>query len=469
MTHALGVYYAPEHSRQADRDYIAALQPPVVRILDPDVQQIADAHALAPNAIIAPRTWAIDDNGGAAVRNLMADPIATGRDHAQQYRGQLDRWQQEASQRGLRLPPVERILFSSANEPNQGGTPDKIAAYCIAFLDRCTELGIRACAPCLGVGWPDNTGPDTPVNWQPYAGLEQAIQRNGGMLSVHEYFYKSGPQDGWRWLAGRHLQCPFDVSILLGEVGIDNYVDKARWDQEGGNRGWQGNVGPDVYAEMVQYHISQSDRRVVAALPFITDFRNREWFSFDTGPAHNALLARKDRMIPQGERHTTHLPVIENGPTPVEPPQGDTWQRSRAFVRRWEGNYTDDPNDHGNWTGGRQGIGELKGTKYGISAASYPHLDIKNLTMQQADDIYYRDYWQASGADKLSWPYCLFAFDTAVLHGVGTSRKWQQEVGDNAYAFAAKRLKVYTKLDNWHYFGAGWTNRTAELLEVAGA
>jgi hypothetical protein len=58
---------------------------------------------------------------------------------------------------------------------------------------------------------------------------------------------------------------------------------------------------------------------------------------------------------------------------------------------------------------------------------------------------------------------------TAVLHGVGTSRTWQAEVGNNAYAFAAKRLKVYTKLDNWHYFGAGWTNRTAELLEVAGA
>lgn len=28
----LGIYFAPEHSRQADRDYIAALQPPVIRV-----------------------------------------------------------------------------------------------------------------------------------------------------------------------------------------------------------------------------------------------------------------------------------------------------------------------------------------------------------------------------------------------------------------------------------------------------
>lgn len=313
MTTKLGVYYAPEHSRQSDRDYIAALQPRVIRILDPDVQQIADMHALAPNAIIAPRTWVIDDNGGAAVRNLMADPVGTGYDHAQQYAAQWDRWTREAAQRGLRLPNVDRILFNSANEPNQGGTPDKIATYNLNFLQRCTELGICAAALCLGVGWPDNTGPDTPVNWTPYAELPAAIKRNGGMLELHEYNYKTGPQDGWRWLAGRHLQCPFDVPILLGEIGIDNYVDKARWDREGGNRGWQGNVSPDTYAEMIEYHISHSDSRVVAGLIFITDFRNREWQSFDTGSAHQALLARKDSMIPQAappKPVTTHLPSV---------------------------------------------------------------------------------------------------------------------------------------------------------------
>lgn len=323
----LGVYFAPTHGRQSDRDYIAALQPPVIRLLDPDAQQIADMHALAPNAIIAPRSWAIDDNDGAAVRALVADPIGTGRNHAQQYRGQLDRWQGEADRRRLVLPSVDRILFNAANEPNQGSAPDKIAAYTVAFINRCTELGIRAAALCLGVGWPDNTGPDTPVNWTPYSGIVEPIRRNGGCLELHEYYYKTGPQDGWRWLAGRHLQCPFDVPILLGEVGIDNFVDKDRWTSEGGNRGWVGNVEPNVYAEMIGRHIRGSDKRVFAALPFITDFRDGPtWFSFDTAAAHSALLARKDGMIPQSapaipvkpQAPQAYIPVA-SGPVQTQP------------------------------------------------------------------------------------------------------------------------------------------------------
>lgn len=46
-----------------------------------------------------------------------------------------------------------------------------------------------------------------------------------------------------------------------------------------------------------------------------------------------------------------------------------------------EGGYSNHPNDPG---------GE---TKYGISKRSYPHLDIKNLTLDQARQIYYCDFW----------------------------------------------------------------------------
>ncbi len=33
-------------------------------------------------------------------------------------------------------------------------------------------------------------------------------------------------------------------------------------------------------------------------------------------------------------------------------------------------------------------------TKYGISQRSYPDLDIANLTVEEARDIYYRDFWK---------------------------------------------------------------------------
>ena len=50
-----------------------------------------------------------------------------------------------------------------------------------------------------------------------------------------------------------------------------------------------------------------------------------------------------------------------------------------------EGGYVNDPDDPG---------GE---TKYGISKRSYPALDIKNLTVEQATAIYLRDFWQFGG------------------------------------------------------------------------
>jgi hypothetical protein len=152
---------------------------------------------------------------------------------------------------------------------------------------------------------------------------------------------------------------------------------------------------------------------------------------------------------------------------PVPQPQGDKWQRSLAFTARWESGYQNVHNDAGNWTGGKVGVGELKGTNFGISAASYPNLDIKNLTRQQANDIYRRDYWIASGADQLPWPACLIVFDTAVLHGVGTAKAWLQEVGANPLIFAAKRLRSYTKMGNWDFWGKAWVQRVSDLLEEA--
>ncbi|ETZ07377.1 hypothetical protein P618_200441 [Holospora obtusa F1] len=46
-----------------------------------------------------------------------------------------------------------------------------------------------------------------------------------------------------------------------------------------------------------------------------------------------------------------------------------------------EGGYSDDPDDDG---------GE---TKFGISKRSYPHVDVDALTVEQAKNIYKRDFW----------------------------------------------------------------------------
>jgi lysozyme family protein len=62
----------------------------------------------------------------------------------------------------------------------------------------------------------------------------------------------------------------------------------------------------------------------------------------------------------------------------------ERFDRLIGAVLEHEGGLADDPDDPG-------GI-----TKFGISLRSYPHLGrdgIRNLTIPQAKDIYYRDWW----------------------------------------------------------------------------
>lgn len=92
----------------------------------------------------------------------------------------------------------------------------------------------------------------------------------------------------------------------------------------------------------------------------------------------------------------------------------------RYIIKR-EGGFTDDPDDSGNWTGGEVGKGILKGTKYGISAASYPHLNIKELTEPQAERLYYDDFWNPCKCDSLPNAVRLGVFEVATMSGCKTA------------------------------------------------
>jgi len=152
-----------------------------------------------------------------------------------------------------------------------------------------------------------------------------------------------------------------------------------------------------------------------------------------------------------------------------------------------EGKYTDDPRDLGNWTSGKIGVGELKGTKYGIAAHSYPYLDIKNLTLQQAKDIYKRDYWDILGNAHPAIKFQMF--DAAVNHGYGNAIRFLQravnvaddgqwgsisqaaledmEHNDVLLRFVAYRLRFWASLRKFDTYGRGWTNRGADNLLYA--
>lgn len=151
-----------------------------------------------------------------------------------------------------------------------------------------------------------------------------------------------------------------------------------------------------------------------------------------------------------------------------------------------EGGYTADPDDRGNWTSGRVGVGQLKGTKYGISAMSYPDTDIKNLTLDAAKIIYRRDFWNPFGGDLLDPSLAFQVFDGAVNSGVSQSIKWlQQAVGVNpdgvvgpvtkaavdahpaaavTAAYNGYRLRFMVNAASWPTYSRGWANRIADNL-----
>ncbi|KQC03133.1 MAG: hypothetical protein APR55_07045, partial [Methanolinea sp. SDB] len=81
-----------------------------------------------------------------------------------------------------------------------------------------------------------------------------------------------------------------------------------------------------------------------------------------------------------------------------------------------EGGYVNDPDDPG---------GE---TKFGISRKRYPDLDIRNLTREQAIQIYRRDYWLANSYDLIQdLDVAAKIFDLAVNIGPPAANKILQK------------------------------------------
>lgn len=154
-----------------------------------------------------------------------------------------------------------------------------------------------------------------------------------------------------------------------------------------------------------------------------------------------------------------------------------------------EGRYQKHPGDRGNWTSGTVGKGELKGTKWGISAMSYPSLDIKNLSEAHAKTIYYNDWWIALRLREMPFALAYQMFDASINHGYHNAvRMLQRALGvkddgiigpvtrramshfdehDLLMLFIAERLEHFTNLGTWLDFGKGWARRIAQNLRYA--
>lgn len=171
------------------------------------------------------------------------------------------------------------------------------------------------------------------------------------------------------------------------------------------------------------------------------------------------------------------------------------------FLGPTEGGLSLDPRDPGNWTSGKPGIGELKGTKFGIAASAHPNIDIANLTPEQADHLRKTEYWDAVRGDEVPPSVAFVLAEAAYGSGPGVAiRQLQQTLmvtadgdfgkatmtalllvthGMNAdafgldpleeflAAFSSRRLLFEASLGNWTINEGGWTARLFRGLLIA--
>lgn len=186
--------------------------------------------------------------------------------------------------------------------------------------------------------------------------------------------------------------------------------------------------------------------------------------------------AQKSANAPAAQRPS-------DGPAAGKP---SNFQRCVDIVLLHEGGFSNDPADPGG------------ATQFGITLATLESFrdvhnltpaDVKDLTRQEACEIYRTRYWNVLRCDDLPAGLDLVVFDFGVNAGPARSaRLLQKVVGAEAdgsvgpatvaaahaantaaaiASFSQDRLAYYRGLSTWARFGNGWTNRTNSVAKAA--
>lgn len=139
--------------------------------------------------------------------------------------------------------------------------------------------------------------------------------------------------------------------------------------------------------------------------------------------------------------------------------------RCHNVTKVWEGGWSNHPAD----PGGK--------TMYGVTEAVYHAWlrrqgkaikPVRNITMDEALEIYFNDYWKPCGGPTLAVGVDLATYDASVNSGVSRGRKWLlASVGgpdhETVKKICQKRLSFVQGLTTWKVFGKGWGNRIADI------
>jgi len=163
----------------------------------------------------------------------------------------------------------------------------------------------------------------------------------------------------------------------------------------------------------------------------------------------------------------------------------DNFERCLSVTLRWEGGWSDHPDDPGGAT--MKGI--TIGTYSGWKGRRVTKDELRAITDDEVRTIYRRKYWDAVRGDDLPAGLDLVAFDGAVNSGPARGARWLQQAldvpadgrigpvtlgaarGANAIdaitAACRIRLAFLRGLRTWGTFGRGWENRVRDVERSA--
>ncbi len=163
----------------------------------------------------------------------------------------------------------------------------------------------------------------------------------------------------------------------------------------------------------------------------------------------------------------------------------DNWIKCLETILHHEGGYVNHPKD----PGGETNLGVTKRVYEDFGGTK----DMKDLTREDVEPIYKKNYWDRVKGDQLPQGLDLCVFDFGVNAGTGRAAKYLQTmigtvadggIGPNTLkkldeyidehglnetikSYQVERQKYYESLSTFDTFGRGWTRRVVETTKLA--
>lgn len=327
MPSKLGLYCEFAHMRETDIRAVTECDMAVLCVPNTGERHLEIAAA-NPRTVVLFRDHALSEQ----YDDYFRDPTGTGKRHAEEIYAKARSAWEGLGRQGRARPPWKSIKLLGLNEVSihWRGTVDEerhFVLYEMAFLSRLSELGGIGGALRLSVGWPRNTGPDTPATWESFETLLPVIRQGGHAVVLHEYGNEEMTPEsspGWPWHYGRWSFLPdhwAGVDLVIGETGINGAVGRP---PNHPHRGWKDYMTAGQYMDLL-IRLDRRYRRLavqkgihfLGAAVFIAD--GSGWASFDLEPIYPLwkTYAEQERHVEESEIFVPYLP---GGPQPVEPP-----------------------------------------------------------------------------------------------------------------------------------------------------